>query len=48
MSPFEDDVRIWLEEFSLEDILERCEITPEEVLCILLEQGRIQIPEELL
>lgn len=34
-----------LEQFTLEEIFEECDITPERVLEILIEGGHIELPE---
>jgi hypothetical protein len=40
----EDKIKMWLELFSIEDILEQSDITEERVLEILLEDGYIVFP----
>lgn len=42
--PFEDEVRLWLAERSIEEALEEAEITPEAALMLLLQLGYIKIP----
>ncbi len=39
-----DDISTLLEDMTLEDILEHCNITPEEVLNILINGGYIELP----
>lgn len=38
-------IEFWLELYPLEEILERADITPEEVLIILVTGGHIEIPD---
>lgn len=42
----EDDVRLALEAYTLEDILEHNDITLEEALAILIQEGFIQLPDQ--
>lgn len=42
--PFEDEVRLWLAERSIEEALEEAEITPEAALMLLLQLGYIGLP----
>lgn len=41
------DIEKLLETFTLEEILEHANVTPEEVLEFLFEEGFIELPEEL-
>lgn len=43
-SPYEEAIQDWLANFSLADILEMSDITEEQVLEILLEEGHIKLP----
>lgn len=42
--PFEDEVKLWLAERSIEEALEEAEITEEQVLILLLQLGIIVLP----
>lgn len=41
---YDDIIKTMLEEFSIEDLLEMMDITPEQVLEILLEGSHVEVP----
>lgn len=43
----EDRIAMLVEQWSLEDIFEMCDITPEAVIMFLYEHGQIDLPEFL-
>lgn len=46
--PFEQDIKHLLDIYSLEELLEILDITPERVLSVLLEEGHVELPPFLL
>lgn len=45
MNTLENKIGLLVEQFTLEEVLEECGLTPQEALTILFEGGHISLPE---